>query len=79
MTDSDGKQAFYMYATRGIFYQTDAGYMTIISIEMIAPSDDAPGQYVRLDFFKEDLGLAAYARLMFDAPNIQHHCILMPL
>lgn len=44
----NGKRLFYMYATRGIFYLTNNGYMTLIAIEMIDCPDPAkPDETVR--------------------------------
>ena len=45
----DGERLFYMYATRGIFYLTNNGYMTLIAIEMIdCPDPKKPDTTVRL-------------------------------
>ncbi|KAK9825309.1 hypothetical protein WJX74_007835 [Apatococcus lobatus] len=43
----DGERLFYMYATRGIFYLTNNGYMTLIAIEMIdCPDANKPDSTV---------------------------------
>ena len=45
----DGERLFYMYATRGIFYLTNNGYMTLIAIEMIdCPDAKKPDSLVCL-------------------------------
>ncbi len=47
----NGERMFYMYATRGIFYLTDNGYMTMVAIEMFdCPDPNKPNDTVRQFF-----------------------------